>query len=89
MTLTASGRVGSMKVGGVELSGGAVRTLFGLRSACFQVTYQENKFTFSVTGYGHGVGMSQYGANAMAAQGSSWQDILTHYYTGVTLEAKS
>ena len=89
MTLTASGRVGSMKVGGVELSGGAVRTLFGLRSACFQVTYQENQFTFSVTGYGHGVGMSQYGANAMAAQGSSWQDILTHYYTGVTLEAKS
>ena len=89
MTLTASGRVGSMKVGGVELSGGAVRTLFGLRSACFQVTYQENQFTFSVTGYGHGVGMSQYGANAMAKEGSSWQDILTHYYTGVTLEAKS
>ena len=89
MTLTASGRVGSMKVGGVELSGGAVRTLFGLRSACFQVTYQENKFTFSVTGYGHGVGMSQYGANAMAVQGSSWQDILTHYYTGVNIEKKS
>ena len=89
MTLTASGRVGSMKVGGVELSGGAVRTLFGLRSACFQVTYQENQFTFSVTGYGHGVGMSQYGANAMAAQGSSWEDILKHYYTGVEIEMKS
>lgn len=89
MTLTASGRVGSMKVGGVELSGGAVRTLFGLRSACFQVTYQENRFTFSVTGYGHGVGMSQYGANAMAAQGSSWEDILKHYYTGVEIEMKS
>ncbi|OUN24646.1 stage II sporulation protein D [Pseudoflavonifractor sp. An85] len=89
MTLTASGRVGSMKVGGVELSGGAVRTLFGLRSTCFQVTYQEEKFTFSVTGYGHGVGMSQYGANTMAAEGSSWQDILTHYYTGVTIETKS
>ena len=88
MTLTASGRVGSMKVGGVELSGGAVRTLFGLRSTCFQVTYQEEKFTFSVTGYGHGVGMSQYGANTMAAEGSSWQDILTHYYTGVTIETK-
>ena len=89
MTLTASGRVGTMKVGGVELSGGAVRTLFSLRSACFQVTCQEGKFTFSVTGYGHGVGMSQYGANAMAAQGSSWEDILKHYYTGVTIEAKS
>lgn len=88
MTLTASGRVASLKVGGVELSGGAVRTLFSLRSACFQVTYQEGKFTFSVTGYGHGVGMSQYGANAMAAEGSNWQDILTHYYTGVTIEDK-
>lgn len=89
MTLTASGRVGSMKVGGVELSGGAVRTLFGLRSTCFQVTYQPETFTFSVTGYGHGVGMSQYGANTMAAQGSGWQDILQHYYTGVTIEAKT
>ncbi len=89
MTLTASGRVGTMKVGGVELSGGAVRTLFSLRSACFQVTCQEGKFTFSVTGYGHGVGMSQYGANAMAAQGSSWEDILKHYYTGVEIEMKS
>ncbi len=89
MTLTASGRVASLKVGGVELSGGAVRTLFSLRSACFQVTYQEGEFTFSVTGYGHGVGMSQYGANAMAAQGSGWQDILTHYYTGVTIEART
>lgn len=89
MTLTASGRVATMKVGGVELSGGAVRTLFSLRSACFQVTYQEDTFTFSVTGYGHGVGMSQYGANAMAAQGSGWQDILKHYYTGVEIEMKS
>lgn len=88
MSLTASGRVGSMKVGGVELTGGAVRTLFGLRSACFQVTYQDGTFTFSVTGYGHGVGMSQYGANAMAKQGSSWQDILTHYYTGVEIQQK-
>ena len=88
MTLTASGRVASMKVGGVELTGGAVRTLFGLRSACFQVTYQEGKFTFSVTGYGHGVGMSQYGANAMAKEGSNWQDILKHYYTGVEIQQK-
>jgi stage II sporulation protein D len=39
-----------------------------------------------VVGYGHGVGMSQYGANAMAQSGSGWQDILTHYYTGVTIQ---
>jgi stage II sporulation protein D len=42
-------------------------------------------FRFSVVGYGHGVGMSQYGANAMAAAGSSWQDIVTHYYTGIEI----
>ena len=87
LSLTASGRVAEVKVGGVALSGGAVRNLFGLRSACFQVEYGESGFTFSVTGYGHGVGMSQYGANAMAQAGSTWQEILTHYYTGVTLEA--
>ena len=86
LTLTASGRVAQVKVGGVALSGGAVRNLFGLRSACFQVEYGESGFTFSVTGYGHGVGMSQYGANAMAQAGSTWQEIIAHYYTGVTLQ---
>ena len=86
LTLTASGRVAEVKVGGVALSGGAARNLFGLRSACFQVEHGEGGFTFSVTGYGHGVGLSQYGANAMAQAGSGWQEILAHYYTGVTLE---
>lgn len=83
---TPSGRVAEMTVGGVTLSGGAARTLFGLRSACFQVSYGEGGFTFSVTGYGHGVGMSQYGANAMAKAGSTWQEIVSHYYTGVTIQ---
>lgn len=82
----ASGRVSSLTVGGVDMSGGAARSLFGLRSACFQVEQGEEGVTFSVTGYGHGVGMSQYGANAMAAQGSDWRDIVTHYYTGVQVE---
>ena len=44
-------------------------------------------FTFSVTGYGHGVGMSQYGANALAKQGKGWREILAHYYTGAELQA--
>lgn len=86
VSYNASGRVASLEVGGVAMSGGAARTLFGLRSACFQVEESEGVFTFSVTGYGHGVGMSQYGANAMAGSGSSWQEILTHYYTGVSIE---
>lgn len=87
LTYTASGRVASVSVGGVSLSGGAARNLFSLRSACFQVEPEGENFCFSVTGYGHGVGLSQYGANAMAARGSTWQQILTHYYTGISLEA--
>lgn len=87
LTYTASGRVAEVKVGGVTLSGGAARNLFSLRSACFEVEAEEDRITFSVTGYGHGVGMSQYGANAMAKGGSSWEEILKHYYTGITLKA--
>ena len=83
---TASGRVAEIDVGGVTLSGGAARSLFSLRSACFQVKAEEDTVTFQVTGYGHGVGMSQYGANAMAKAGSTWQEILTHYYTGISLD---
>ncbi len=83
---TASGRVAELTLGGVTLTGGAARSLFGLRSACFEVEEEGGVFTFSVIGYGHGVGMSQYGANAMAKAGDSWQDIVSHYYTGVSIE---
>ena len=83
---TDSGRVASLTVGGVPLTGGEARALFSLRSTCFAVAHGEGGFTFTVTGYGHGVGLSQYGANAMARAGAGWRDILTHYYTGVTLE---
>lgn len=86
VSYTASGRVAEVEVGGVTLSGSAARSLFGLRSACFEVVEDEGTFTFSVTGYGHGVGMSQYGANAMAEAGSTWQEIVSHYYTGVTIQ---
>lgn len=81
-----SGRVAELTVGGVSVSGGAARALFGLRSACFEVREQDGVFTFAVTGYGHGVGMSQYGANAMAKAGSGWEEIVRHYYTGITLQ---
>ena len=76
------GGVISVPLGGVTLTGGQVRSLFSLRSACFTVAWDGASFTFDVTGYGHGVGMSQYGANAMAKNGSSFEDILTWYYTG-------
>ena len=76
------GGVISIPLGGVTLTGGQVRSLFSLRSASFTVAWDGSQFTFDVTGYGHGVGMSQYGANAMAKNGSSFRDILTWYYTG-------
>ena len=72
----------SIPLGGITLTGGQARALFSLRSACFTVSWDGSQFLFDVTGYGHGVGMSQYGANAMAKNGSSFQDILTWYYTG-------
>ena len=72
-------------IGGVPVSGPSVRSIFGLRSASFTAEAGDGKITFYVTGYGHGVGMSQYGANAMAEAGSTWREILAHYYTGITI----
>ena len=65
--------------------GAQARALFSLRSAAFSVAYSGGMFTFTVTGSGHGVGMSQYGANVMAIRGSGYADILAHYYPGTTL----
>ena len=80
-----AGQVAELTVGGVTLTGVEVRTLFGLRSANFTLELTDAAATFSVTGYGHGVGMSQYGANALAGEGKSFHDILTWYYTGITV----
>lgn len=84
-TLTASGRVDTIDVGGITMKGTEVRTLFGLRSACFAVEATGDAVTFRVTGYGHGVGMSQYGANALAKEGKTCEEILKWYYTGVKI----
>ncbi len=79
----SAGGVESMKVGGVTVSGQALRTLFALRSTSFTVSAGAEGVTFAVTGYGHGVGMSQYGANALAREGKRCEEILKWYYTGV------
>lgn len=79
------GRVTKMKVGSDTLSGRNIRELLGLKSANFKITISGGKMTFKTKGYGHGVGMSQYGANGMAKEGYSFQDILTHYYQGVEI----
>lgn len=82
-----SGTVIKMTAGGSELSGADFRQIFSLRSANFTVEYSAKSGTFSVTtkGSGHGVGMSQYGANAMANGGSDYREILLHYYNGAEI----
>jgi len=79
--------VDTVTVGGVTVRGTEMRTIFSLRSASFETEVQGDKIVFFVTGFGHGVGMSQYGANEMAKEGNTWKDIITHYYTGVTVAA--
>ena len=80
-----SGRVETIAVGGTDIEGTELRRIFGLRSACFTVAADSESVTFRVTGYGHGVGMSQYGANQLAREGRTWQEILEWYYTGTTV----
>lgn len=80
-----SGRVGTVEVCGAPLRGVEVRRIFSLRSACFTIDAAADRVTFRVTGYGHGVGMSQYGANELARQGRTWQEILLWYYADITI----
>ncbi len=82
---TESGRIKTVKFGNVNLSGVEARTIFGLRSANFTVEILEEKIKFTVIGYGHGVGMSQTGADALAKQGSNCEDIIKHFYVGVEI----
>ena len=88
-TLSPAGTVTAQPIGDVTLPGTKVRQIFGLRSATFTVTYAAGQFSFAVRGYGHGVGMSQHGADYLARQGYTYQQILEHYYTNVKIELRS
>ena len=81
----ASGRVASVTLGKVPVRGTELRALFSLRSTAFTLDFAEDGFCFTVTGSGHGVGMSQYGAEIMARDGADYREILAHYYPGTTL----
>ena len=81
----SSGRVASVTIGGAAVTGTALRSLFSLRSTDFDLAWSGESFVFTVRGYGHGVGMSQYGANVMAKSGSGYAEILAHYYPGTEL----
>lgn len=85
ITRSPAGTVTAMPIGDGSLTGRQVRTLFSLRSPVFTVEHRDGSFVFTVHGYGHGVGMSQYGADALARQGKTWEEILHYYYTGVTI----
>lgn len=80
-----SGYVTEITIGNQTVSGSQVRTALDLRSSDFTISYENGIFTFKVVGYGHGVGLSQYGADYMARQGASFDEILLHYYPGTTL----
>ncbi len=81
-----SGRVKTVRLGDIEIVGKKLRTVFDLQSAMYTMETTESGFVFHVKGYGHGVGMSQNGANGMAQHGYTYDQILKHYYTGVTIE---
>lgn len=84
-----SGTVLAAKVGGKTVTGNDLRTALALRSACFDVRYEKDSAIFTTKGYGHCVGMSQYGANSMASDGSSWKEILKHYYPNCKIEKRT
>ncbi len=83
---TASNGVRKAEIFGVTLSGKELRSKFKLSSTDFEVNLANGVLTFICKGKGHRVGMSQYGANVMAQMGYDWQEIIKHYYTGVTIE---
>lgn len=88
MTYTDSGRIDALTLGGVPVTGPVLRSMFGLRSTAAAIDVDDKNVVFTTTGYGHGVGMSQYGANTLAAEGKNYEEILAWYYTGVTFAAE-
>lgn len=78
-------RVKTIKIGNLDLSGVEVRKIFGLKSAKFEISVEGENVKFSVIGYGHGVGMSQTGADSMAKQGYNYEEIIKHFYSGVEI----
>lgn len=85
LSYTDGGNIKEININENNFSGKKVRELLGLRSADFDISISDNNANITTRGYGHGVGMSQYGANGMANAGYSYKDILSHYYPGTTL----
>lgn len=86
---TEGKNVNEILVGDKVYSGREFREILGLRSADFSLTFNDNKVIITTYGYGHGVGMSQYGANELAKQGKNYRDIINHYYQNVNIIEKN
>jgi stage II sporulation protein D len=82
---TGAGSVKSIKVGSITMTGSKFRTMLGLKSSNFKIKFNSDNVEIDCSGYGHGVGMSQWGANAMAKEGKDYIEILNHYYQGTNV----
>ena len=82
---TEGERVKTIKLGNLTLSGVEIRNIFGLKSAKFEIVLEGENIKFNVIGYGHGVGMSQTGADSMAKKGANYEEIIKHFYEGVEI----
>jgi stage II sporulation protein D len=78
--------VKSLTVSGTNVTGAQLRKALELRSNDFDIVFKEGTYTFTVRGYGHSLGMSQNGANYLAKQGKTFEEILLYYYTGCKIE---
>ena len=83
---SSSGYVKQVQIGNQILSGQDIRNILGLASNHFTLEQEGDNLTFITQGYGHGVGMSQYGAHFMAEEGKTYKEILQHYYQGIRIE---
>lgn len=83
---TSTGRIKELKINNKKMTGSDVYKKLGLRSTFFTIYQNNNQITVNTKGYGHGVGMSQYGANGMAKTGYDYQEILKHYYQGIEIK---
>lgn len=83
---TSTGRTRSLKINGIDINGRDLATKLNLRSNYFEIIQNENNVTITTKGFGHGVGMSQYGANGMAKEGYKYDQILKHYYKNTKIK---
>ena len=83
---TSTGRIRKLKINNLEIDGRQFASKLKLRSNYFEIIQNKNKITITTKGFGHGVGMSQYGANGMAKEGYSYKEILKHYYEGTEIK---